>query len=232
MNVDSLSVEDAVYFAKLAEQAERYEDMVMYMGRVVKKETELSLEERNLLSVAYKNTIGLRRTAWRMVTAIEKKEKYAQFREVTGEYKQKIVSELNDISKEVLKHIDEDLLPRAEKDQTRVFYLKMKGDYYRYLSEVSSEDSLPDVSQGALKAYEEACNIANDKLEPTHPIRLGLALNYSVFHYEVMNDHSKACELAKKAFDEGLQRLDELEDEDYKDSQTILQLLKDNLSLW
>lgn len=146
MSVDSLSVEDAVYFAKLAEQAERYEDMVMYMGRVVKKESELTLEERNLLSVAYKNTIGLRRTAWRMVTAIEKKEKYAQFREVTGEYKQKIVSELNDISKEVLKHIDDDLLPRAEKDQTRVFYLKMKGDYYRYLSEVSNEDSLPDVS--------------------------------------------------------------------------------------
>ena len=218
MNVDSLSVEDAVYFAKLAEQAERYEDMVMYMGRVVKKETELSLEERNLLSVAYKNTIGLRRTAWFMVTAIEKKEKYAQFREVTGEYKQKIVSELNDISKEVLKHIDDDLLPRAEKDQTRVFYLKMKGDYYRYLSEVSSEDTLPEVSQGALKAYEEACTIANEKLDATHPIRLGLALNYSVFHYEVMNDHSRACELAKKAFDEGLQKLDELEDEDYKDS--------------
>ena len=218
MNVDSLSVEDAVYFAKLAEQAERYEDMVMYMGRVVKKETELSLEERNLLSVAYKNTIGLRRTAWRMVTAIEKKEKYAQFREVTGEYKQKIVSELNDISKEVLKHIDDDLLPRAEKDQTRVFYLKMKGDYYRYLSEVSSDDTLPEVSQGALKAYEEACTIANEKLDATHPIRLGLALNYSVFHYEVMNDHSRACELAKKAFDEGLQKLDELEDEDYKDS--------------
>ena len=182
--------------------------------------------------MAYKNTIGLRRTAWRMVSAIEKKEKYAQFREVTAEYKQKIVGELNDISKEVLKHIDEDLVPRAEKDQTRVFYLKMKGDYYRYLSEVSGEDTLPEVSKGALNAYEEACGIANEKLEATHPIRLGLALNYSVFHYEVMNDHSKACELAKKAFDDGLQKLDELQDEDYKDSQTILQLLKDNLSLW
>ncbi len=144
--MDTMSIEDAVYFAKLAEQAERYEDMVMYMGRVVKKETELTLEERNLLSVAYKNTIGLRRTAWRMVSAIEKKEKYAQFRDVTKEYKQKIVSELNDISKEVLKHIDEDLIPRAEKDQTKVFYLKMKGDYYRYLSEVSDEDTLPGVS--------------------------------------------------------------------------------------
>ena len=108
----------------------------------------------------------------------------------------------------------------------------MKGDYYCYFSEVSGEDTLPEVFKGALNAYEEACGIANEKLEATHPIRLGLALNYSVFHYEVMNDHSKACELAKKAFDDGLQKLDELQDEDYKDSQTILQLLKDNLSLW
>ena len=232
MNVDSLSVEDAVYFAKLAEQAERYEDMVMYMGRVVKKETELSLEERNLLSVAYKNTIGLRRTAWRMVTAIEKKEKYAQFREVTGEYKQKIVSELNDISKEVLKHIDDDLLPRAEKDQTRVFYLKMKGDYYRYLAEVAVGDERSSVLEDSQKAYQEAFEIAKSKMQPTHPIRLGLALNFSVFYYEILNSPERACQLAKQAFDDAIAELDTLNEDSYKDSTLILQLLRDNLTLW
>ena len=154
MTDDSLSFEDAIYYAKLAEQAERYEDMVEYMRRVVKKEKELTLEERNLLSVAYKNTIGLRRTAWRMVSAIEKKEKYAQFREVTAEYKKSIVQELDKICKEILKHIDDDLVPNAESDQTKVFYLKMKGDYYRYLSEVSTDDHLKEVSEGALKSYE------------------------------------------------------------------------------
>lgn len=77
-----------------------------------------------------------------MVSAIEKKEKYAQFRDVTTEYKNSIVQELDKICKEILKHIDDDLVPNSESDQTKVFYLKMKGDYYRYLSEVSTDDSL------------------------------------------------------------------------------------------
>ena len=116
MTDDSLSFEDAIYFAKLAEQAERYEDMVEYMKRVVKKDDELTLEERNLLSVAYKNTIGLRRTAWRMVSAIERKEKYAVFKEVTAEYKKTIVQELDKICREILKQIDEDLIPNSKSD--------------------------------------------------------------------------------------------------------------------
>ena len=89
-----------------------------------------------------------------MVSAIEKKEKYAQFREVTAEYKQSIVQELDKICKEILKHIDDDLVPNSQSSQTKVFYLKMKGDYYRYLSEVSTDDSLKEVSEGALKSYE------------------------------------------------------------------------------
>ena len=89
-----------------------------------------------------------------MVSAIEKKEKYAQFRDVTAEYKQSIVQELDKICKEILKHIDDDLVPNSQSSQTKVFYLKMKGDYYRYLSEVSTDDSLKEVSEGALKSYE------------------------------------------------------------------------------
>ena len=81
-----------------------------------------------------------------------------------------------------MKHIDEDLVPNSQSSQTKVFYLKMKGDYYRYLSEVSTDDHLKEVSEGALKSYEEASALA-EGLEKTHPIRLGLALNFSVFHY-------------------------------------------------
>jgi 14-3-3 protein epsilon len=69
------SREDNIYFAKLAEQAERYEDMVKRMKDVVAANQELNTEERNLLSVAYKNSVGARRTAWRSVSAIEAKEK-------------------------------------------------------------------------------------------------------------------------------------------------------------
>merc|ERR1712055_853126 len=69
-------------------------------------------------------------------------------------------------------------------------------------------------------------------LEPTHPIRLGLALNYSVCFYEILKDKKKACQLAKDAFDEAISKLDRLEESDYKDSTLIMQLLRDNLTLW
>ena len=69
-------------------------------------------------------------------------------------------------------------------------------------------------------------------MAPTHPIRLGLALNYSVFLYEVQGKQSEACALAKQAFDDAIAELDTLDEESYKDSTLIMQLLRDNLTLW
>ena len=83
-----------------------------------------------------------------------------------------------------------------------------------------------------MKSYEEATDVAKETLKPTHPIRLGLALNYSVFYYEIMDDSSKACTMAKNAFDEAISDLDNVTDETYKDSTLIMQLLRDNLTLW
>jgi hypothetical protein len=76
-------------------------------------------------------------------------------------------------------------------------------------------------------AQEEA-----EKLKTTHPIRLGLALNFSVFYYEIMSSPDQACQLAKKAFDNAISDLENLEEEEYRDSATIMQLLRDNLTLW
>ena len=69
-------------------------------------------------------------------------------------------------------------------------------------------------------------------MQPTHPIRLGLALNFSVFYYEILNSPEKACSLAKTAFDEVIAELDTLNEESYKNSILIMQLLRDNLTLW
>lgn len=88
------------------------------------------------------------------------------------------------------------------------------------------------MADDSLKAYEEAQEIAKKGLAPTHPIRLGLALNFSVFHYEIKLSQEKACELAKTAFDEAIAELDQLSEDSYKDSTLIMQLLRDNLTLW
>jgi hypothetical protein len=108
----------------------------------------------------------------------------------------------------------------------------MKGDYYRYKAEVAKAADKADVVAESQKAYQEALKIAQEKMQPTHPIRLGLALNYSVFFYEIINAPDRACQLAKQAFDDAIAELDTLNEDSYKDSTLIMQLLRDNLTLW
>lgn len=226
---------DLVSQAKFAEQAERYDDMVQFMTQRTKEENViLSNEERNLLSVAFKNVVGARRSAWRIISNLESKS--TDKKELIAEYRMEIEKELQDRCSEVLNLIDEYLLAsvggtESEGVESKVFYLKMKGDYYRYLVEVASGDTKKDLAEKSKTAYDSA-TIEADQLPTTHPIKLGLALNFSVFHYEIMNDGKKACELAKTAFDAAIAELDSLKEESYKDSTLIMQLLRDNLTLW
>ncbi|KAG7364754.1 14-3-3-like protein [Nitzschia inconspicua] len=220
-----------VYKAKLAEQAERFDEMVADMKEVAKQPTELSVEERNLLSVAYKNVIGSRRASWRVVTSIEQKGDQDKLQIIT-DYKAKIESELVDICNDILSIIDESLIPNSTSEEAKVFYHKMKGDYNRYLSEFQTGETRKESAAAALDSYEAASKIALADLPPTHPIRLGLALNFSVFHFEILNSPDQACAIAKQAFDDAIAELDTLNEESYKDSTLIMQLLRDNLTLW
>ena len=108
----------------------------------------------------------------------------------------------------------------------------MKADYYRYIAEYAQADQKNLAAQKALSAYSDASNLANQALSHTHPVKLGLALNHSVFYYEIMQNTEKACNMARSAFDEAISDLDNVEDEDYKDATLIMQLLRDNLTLW
>jgi 14-3-3 protein epsilon len=230
----SQSREELIYMAKISEQTERFEDMLDYMKKVATSDQELSVEERNLLSVAYKNTVGTRRTAWRALSSIEQKEesKGGKHLNLLREYKKKIETELSNFCNDILNLLDKTLVRTATNSEAKVFYLKMKGDYYRYIAEYASGDQLTKASENALNAYKQASDIANAELKTTHPIRLGLALNFSVFYYEVLNEPTKACNLAKQAFDDAIADIESLEEDQYKDSTTIMQLIRDNLTLW
>lgn len=227
--------EDLVAQAKLAEQAERYDDMSAAMKRVTELNPELTNEERNLLSVAYKNVVGARRSSWRVISSIEQKTKEHNSEHKLNfarEYRSKIEKELTDICKEVLDLLDQYLIPKASLSESKVFYLKMKGDYFRYLAEVAFGDDRKQTVAKSQEAYQNAFEISKSDMAPTHPIRLGLALNYSVFYYEIVNSPDRACHLAKQAFDDAIAELDTLDEASYKDSTLIMQLLRDNLTLW
>jgi len=229
--------------SQAAEAAERYGDMVKIMEKLVKgkleKNEELSPDQRNLLSVAYKNVVGEKRSSWRVLNEDNQFEDAA---ELALKYKKRVEAELEGTCTEILDVLkkltdqnkdrienEDDEVKQKSLQECQVFYLKMIGDYYRYLTEAFPSD---DYKSNCSKHYEDAMNIAEKTLEATHPTRLGLALNYSVCHYEILNQPKDACALAKKAFDEAIEKLDSLSDVSYRDSTLIMQLLRDNLTIW
>jgi len=239
--------DEKVYIARLAEQAERYDEMVEAMKTIAKMGVGLTQEERNLLSVAYKNVIGARRASWRIVSSLEfkGKEKGDEDHESTTKYRQAIEKELQGICIDILDLLDNHLIPTNQSgsedigtegneppSEAFVFYQKMRGDYLRYMAEFSTGNERKEAAEKSLIAYKNASDKATHDLTPTHPIRLGLALNFSVFYYEILNSPDRACKLAKQAFDDAVTELDGLPEESYKDSTLIMQLLRDNLTLW
>jgi 14-3-3 protein epsilon len=226
--------EKNLYLARVTEQSERYDETIKYMEEIVKnKKDDLSIEERNLLSAAYKNCVSSRRSAWRSIYGIEVKEKSnnSKYLHLVTELKTTLEKELTDLCDRMLKLIDNHLSKKASNAESKVFYLKMKGDYYRYLAEFISGDKHDQIAKSSLDSYKTANDLAKE-LSFTNPIKLGLALNFSVFYYEVLNDPGTACKIANEAFQEGIQHLEIIEDDQYKDSTTILQLLKENIDMW
>ena len=207
-----MSRDKHVYFAKLAEQAERYDEMADYMEKVGSDSSgaELSVEERNLLSVAYKNAVGSRRAAWRIITSVAQKEETkgnAEQNKHAKEYCQKVEGELQKICDTILNLLDGTLIAKANGGESKVFYQKMKADYFRYIAEFRDGDAKTAAAEKARQAYEDAHKVAEKDLAVTHPIRLGLALNYSVFLYEVLSNPDDACRMARTAFEDAIAEL-------------------------
>ena len=226
-------MEEKIFLARVAEQAERFEDMVNFLKDAIgaKSGEDFTVDERNLLSVGFKNLIGSQRGAIRTIGAIEQNPKYTKFSDSLQTYKRKIEGELYDKCIEIVEIVDKKCLPLASDDESKAFFQKMIGDYYRYVAESAREDKIQVVKDGALNGYNQAKTLS-ESLNACNPIRLGLALNFSVFYYEVMNDHKHACELGEKALADALEKIDEVDEETFRDAKSIIELLKENLSLW
>ncbi|XP_035684175.1 14-3-3 protein zeta-like [Branchiostoma floridae] len=202
--------ESLIQKAKLLEQAERWQDMALCMKQVVEMGGDpLTTEERNLLSVGYKNMVDSRRLALLNIASAERKatddSETLQAAKWSRE-KAHVVTELKGICGEVLVLLDKFLIKRVDTSvvdvadavslESEVFYRKMAGDYFRYLAEISEGEEKEDMVMGARESYKKAHEKAAN-LKTTHPIRIGLALilNYSLFHYDVRNDPQEASRL-------------------------------------
>ena len=226
--------DEYVYLSKLYERAERFSDMVIHINNFVKLDSNLSNEERNILSAGFKNVISGKRASWRLLNSLEKKEekKNSQNLSYLKEIKNKVEDEMRAICDDIQDVLDKHLVPNSKDYETKVFYLKLKGDYYRYRAEFTSGKENEQAGNLAEKAYRDAYDIAEKNIPIYSSTRLGLALNFSVFYYEIKLMKEEACQIAKNAFEEAIKILDELEKNKAKDTLLIIQLLKENLILW
>lgn len=221
--------------AKIAEQVQRYDEMAALIKNAVEKNPVLNNDERNLLSVAYKHMAGTRRQSWRVLSSIEQKAEMENSERVdmVRAYREQIESEIEKICYELLQILDGYTLKAGPNVESQVFYNKMKGDYYRYMAEVMQvPEKRKKLVNQTNKAYNIAMTLATENMPAVHPIRLGLALNYSVFLYEIKNSEKKASTIAKQAFDEAINDVEMLRKHEYKDSTLIMQLICDNMKMW
>ena len=133
-----MSVDENIFLARVAEQAERFEDMVEFLKPFLDiKGGDISSDERNLLSVAFKNLISSKRTAWRTISAIEQNPKYSKFGEALAAYKKKIEEALYKDCENIIEMIRTKVLNKAAEPEAKAFFVKMVGDYYRYIAETA-----------------------------------------------------------------------------------------------
>ena len=222
--------EECVFLSRLNEKAEKYSEMFKYINKYVELDPKLSKEERNILCSGYKYIISDKRNSLRILNNIEKRNTYqlAYIKEI----RENIEKELYQILADIEKMLDKYLIPNAIDIENKVFYLKLKADFMRYKCEISYGKELDDIISKTEKIYKEANDIANKELMISNSTRLGLALNYSVFFYDIKKMKEEAINIAKNAFDDAMKILDNLEISKAKDTLLIIQMLKENLIFW
>lgn len=223
-----------IILARVAERAERYDEMADFMKERVENNLPLNSEERDMFSAAFKNALTERRHAVRIAVGVAQQEQ-SQGRDVncdlaTG-YKTKVETELQEICNKALKLLEHILVPSAGDDETKTFYLKMQGDYYRYLAEFAHGEARNVAAAKANYAYHTGLGVSL-VLSSVHPVRLGLALNFSVFQHEVLQNTAEAVATAKDALETASEGLAGAPPEIRNDAVLTMQLLQDNLALW
>tara|TARA_B110000503_G_C7053753_1_gene373476 strand:+ start:232 stop:612 length:381 start_codon:yes stop_codon:yes gene_type:complete len=126
--------------------------MVDFLTKAIQQKNgeDFTIDERNLLSVGFKNLIGSQRGAIRTIGAIEQNPKYQKFGDALAAYKKKIEQELYDACMKIVDLVKSKCLNLAKDDESKAFFQKMIGDYYRYVAESATADKLEEVKNGAL----------------------------------------------------------------------------------
>ena len=227
-------MEELSALAQVAEEAERYEDASKYMEDLIKKKKDdLTKEEKNIFYNSNKYIINSKRCSLRSTHLIEEKEKKhsSQYIPIVTNFKNILESEIIDVCKNIINLINNYLLKKTITDESKIFYLKMKGDYCRYLCEIINSNENQNYIDESEKSYKEANDLAQN-LPWTNSIRLGLSLNYSVFYYEIKKNVNQAIKIGKEAIKGAKKQNDKIKEDEDKDALLTFKTLKENILIW
>jgi len=230
----SLSKEELLFMVKACQQAEKFKDMLFYVKQLILQTSEPNIEERNLFSLSFRLNVSENRISWRVACSLEQKDLTQGHpnAHLIVQQRKIIEAELKELCYDCLDFVKNNLLKSSHTAHSRVFFNRMRGDYYRYLADCVNGDEKLEVMDNCVAAYEQAMEIAEAELKVTDPRRLELALSFSVFCHEILGNGARCREIAMKGFDDAFEKIDEIDDEDYKDATAIMQLLRDNVALW
>ena len=199
---------------------------------VKNKKEDLTAEERNLFAISFKHIISAIRASLNKTKELLEYEESKDTKSVSftliKELRSSIETELKDSCNLMIELLEKFLIKNASSPDSKVFFYKLKGDYYRYLASFFSNN---DYSQNALLAYKQATQYS-DVLSYINPIKIDLALSFSVFYYDVLKKPDEAISIAGDALNEGLELLEKIEESDMKEATSSLQMLKDNIEYW
>ena len=229
--------EKNIYMALLAQQCGRYEEMLKYLeDLVIQRNKDFSLKERELLLYGYISYIKSKRKSLHIVMAYETKEKKNEnsiFLSYIQEYRRTLESDLTQSCQKIIYILDSLLIKKAENNEAKIFYKKLKGDFNRYIAEYAKDELREKVMKDGLTGYQEAKNLSKD-MPILNEILLGLALNMSLFYYEVVNERKNAIKVAEECIqkvDKELPSFDK-DKEENKLIMTLIGLIKENLENW
>ena len=205
--------------------------MVDFLKLVIEhKGHDMLMEERNLIAVAFKNSVSSRRTAWRTVVSVQNNTKYILYQGSLIEYKQKLEEGLFEDCNKIIALIQNNILKKKGcDDESKAFFTKLVADNYRYIAEMSNGERKVKAIEDAKQHYEIAQEVP---LLGCSPTKLSVCLNMSVFFYEVMHDLPKACSVGETTLKTALERIDDLAEADFKEAKQMIDLIKENLNAW
>ena len=223
-----------LFLTKLFNCSENYPDMVKAINKYIELNPKLSKEENKLLCNAYKNVVSDKRNSLQILLNYAKKEESKPVNKLheISIIKEKIISELKEIFKEIHSMLDRYLIPNAQDSESKILYMKLKADYYRYHCEFAEGEEFEEISNNARKMYKEAFDLAEKELPLYNEVRLGLVLNYSVFEYDIMDNKNEGLEMASKIYNDTMKILDDVEKKRSSDNLLLIQIIKENINIW